>query len=81
MDNQELYQKFNVNRVDGRDRPGGDRAGAVYFVLDLEHDSFAAEAFAAYGEACRHALPLLADRIAECYDTGDYTQLREPLKE
>lgn len=37
-ENRGLYMKFQVVRNDGRDRPGGDRQGAVYFVLDLRHD-------------------------------------------
>lgn len=37
-ENEGCYQKFDVKRRDGRDAPGGDRDGAVYFVLDLIHD-------------------------------------------
>ena len=35
-----LYRKFNVNRVDGRDQPGGDKANAEYLVLDYANDPF-----------------------------------------
>jgi hypothetical protein len=36
-----LYGKFHVARVDGRDEPGGDKAGARYFVLDYVNDPLA----------------------------------------
>lgn len=55
-----LYGKFNVSRVDGRDAPGGDKAGAYYYVLDLTHDPFARVALAAYAHACEGDFPLLA---------------------
>lgn len=43
-----LEHRFNVSRVDGRDRPGGDREGARYFVLDPEHDECARAALSYY---------------------------------
>lgn len=55
-----LYAKFRVVRVDGRDRPGGDKAAAAYFVLDYVHDPYARVALAAYAEACEVELPGLA---------------------
>lgn len=47
---QGLHDQFRVERTDGRDRPGGDREGAAYFVLDLTHDphAVAAAVFYAY---------------------------------
>lgn len=55
-----LYEKFTVQRLDGRDAPGGDRADARYFVLDLTYDQFAAAAARAYAEACATGYPQLA---------------------
>lgn len=59
-ENVGFYDKFNVSRKDGRDAPGGDRAGAVYFTLDLAHDPFAKAAVLAYADACEAELPALA---------------------
>lgn len=58
--NEGFYSKFNVSRKDGRDAPGGDREGAVYFTLDIAHDEFAKPALRAYADACEATLPLLA---------------------
>lgn len=55
-----LYGKFRVERVDGRDKPGGDRDQARYFVLDYAHDPFAVAALEAYAKACEAAEPGLA---------------------
>jgi hypothetical protein len=55
-----LYAKYHVERVDGRDQPGGDKTAARYFVLDYVHDPFAREALAAYANACERELPQLA---------------------
>lgn len=43
-----LMNKFNVTRVDGRDKPGGDREGTRYFVLDPTHDKTALIALKIY---------------------------------
>lgn len=45
-----LYGKFHVERADGRDRPGGDKADARYFVLDYAQDPVARVALRAYIE-------------------------------
>ncbi len=57
-----LHRKFNVNRVDGRDRPGEKHYGCQYFVLDMMagHDPFALPALEAYAAACEEAHPELA---------------------
>ncbi|AJD82946.1 hypothetical protein PJWF_00052 [Achromobacter phage JWF] len=60
---QGLYEKYLVTRRDGRDEPGGDRAGASYFVLDLDHDKFAVPALRAYADACEREYPILAQDI------------------
>lgn len=45
-----LYRKFEVHRTDGRDQPGGDRAGAEYIVLDLTYCPFARAAALVYAD-------------------------------
>ena len=57
---QGLYTKFRVARIDGRDVAGGDRHGARYFVLDLDHDEHALPAIRAYIESCEDEYPSLA---------------------
>lgn len=47
-----IYPKFTVRRNDGRDQPGGDRAGADYFVLDQTFDPYAIPALLAYADVC-----------------------------
>lgn len=58
-----LYGKFRVERVDGRDQPGGDKADAAYFVLDYVHDRYAQRAVLAYADACAAELPELASDL------------------
>ncbi len=58
-----LYEKFAVARTDGRDQPGGDREGARYFVLDLDHDPYATAALFMYAAQCRDEHPELAADI------------------
>ena len=58
-----LYHKFNVSRVDGRDQPGGDRAGAEYIVLDLTHCPFARAAALVYANKMAAEYPQAADDI------------------
>lgn len=60
MTNDGLRAKFHVERLDRRDRPGGDKADAGYFVLDYVHDPYARAAVAAYADACETDLPQLA---------------------
>ncbi|MGD0485105.1 MAG: hypothetical protein ABSB58_10735 [Gemmatimonadales bacterium] len=55
-----LYQKFVVERVDGRSAPGEKHDGCRYFVLDLDHDKFAVPALRSYAMACRAELPRLS---------------------
>lgn len=49
---QGLYEKFHVFRTDGKDAPGGPKAGAQYLVLDMTHDPYAIPAARAYAKAC-----------------------------
>lgn len=57
---QGLFRKFVVNRVDGSDAPGGKHHGCEYFVLDLDHDKAAPAALVAYAEAVAETHPQLA---------------------
>lgn len=58
-----LYDKFIVERTDGKSAPGGKHDGCQYFVLDLNCDPHAWPALAAYADACREDYPLLARDI------------------
>ena len=57
---QGLFRKFEVRRVDGTDRPGGKHHGCRYFVLDVDHDPCAHAALTAYAAACETTHPALA---------------------
>lgn len=68
-DKEGLYQKFRVERTDGRSAPGEKHAECRYFVLDLDHDEFALPAVEAYADACESAHPeLAADLRRWAYD-------------
>ena len=64
---QGMFRKFEVRRVDGSDEPGGKHHGCRYFVLDLDHDPHAAAAMASYGEACKETRPALSAEISAEY--------------
>jgi len=55
-----LYEKFKVERTDGKSEPGQKHHRCHYFVLDLTHDLFGRIAAAAYANACEDEYPLLA---------------------
>jgi hypothetical protein len=67
---QGLFHKFDIRRVDGSDRPGGKHYGCRYYVLDLTHDQHAPAAMRAYAAACRSTHPLLADDIEVEFGTA-----------
>ncbi|MFG3710800.1 hypothetical protein [Micromonospora sp. NPDC047730] len=60
MGADQLYNKFDVRRTDGRDQPGGDKEGARYFVLDYVNDPRARVALAAYADVVADDEPGLA---------------------
>ncbi|MBY6032151.1 hypothetical protein KUV59_03150 [Marinobacter daepoensis] len=64
-DEQGLYGKFLVRRVDGSDLPGGEHHGCKYFVLDVDHDKYAAAALGTYASQCEQEYPLLAKDLRE----------------
>lgn len=68
---ERLHGKFHVARVDKRDRPGGDKADARYFVLDYVHDQHARAALSAYVESVhRENYDLACDLRQELIDTA-----------
>ncbi len=62
-DNLGLYDKYHVERRDGRSAPGEKHDGCRYFVLDMTHDPFALPAIAAYAAACEDKHKKLADDL------------------
>lgn len=58
-----LYGKFDVTRMDNRDRPGHKHHGCEYFVLDLTHDKYAEPALRAYAASCQEDYPTLAQDL------------------
>lgn len=64
---QGIFRKYEVSRVDGRDGPGYRHHDCELFVLDLSHDPFAQAAVLAYAEACKNQLPQLAADIRKKY--------------
>jgi len=88
-----LYQKYRIERTDGRSAPGEKHHGCTYFVLDLNHDPHARAALRAYAESCAETHPELAKdlkRTAERMDLfnpneeapyGSNRQINLPKKE
>ena len=60
-----VYNKYHVQRTDGRDVAGEKHESCAYFVLDLTHDPHAVPALRAYAESCRKTHPQLAIDIWE----------------
>lgn len=58
-----IYNKFYVERTDGKSRLGEKHHECEYFVLDLTHDKFAKAALKAYADECENEYPLLAEDI------------------
>ena len=55
-----FYDKFRVERTDGKSALNEKHEGCEYFVLDLTHDPFTWPALQAYADACREKYPFLA---------------------
>lgn len=51
-----LYKKYEVRRIDGKEK----HDGCEYFVLDMVHDKFSVPALSAYAHACKQEYPELA---------------------
>lgn len=77
-----VYEKFRVERTDGKSAPGQKHDGCDYFVLDLTHDKFADAALRAYAEACRAEYPDLArDLLAKLDGEADPWHPLAPAEE
>jgi hypothetical protein len=59
VDARGLYDKYRVERVDGRDGEGDRHFDCEYFVLDLTHDAAAIPAIVAYADAVAATQPYL----------------------
>lgn len=68
---QGLFRKFDVRRVDGSDQLGGKHHGCLYYVLDVDHDPYAAAALGAYADACKESHPELARDLREKWGAAD----------
>jgi len=66
-----LYEKYKVERTDGRDAPGGDKANARYFVLDLANDPYAISAMICYANNAKFDHPELAKDLFELLEELD----------
>lgn len=75
--NKGLYNKFKVERTDGKSAPGEKHHGCEYFVLDLTHDPYALAAIRAYAEECRKEYPFLADDLLDMARDMDIAQSLE----
>jgi hypothetical protein len=76
-----IYRKFKVERTDGSSEPGGKHQHCQHFVIDLNHDPFAAAALEAYAKACAEDYPTLAADIQELL-TSNLRNLRTlPVRE
>ncbi|WP_027864271.1 hypothetical protein [Massilia alkalitolerans] len=69
-EDQGMFRKFDVRRLDGTDRPGGKHYGCRYFVLDLSHDKNAKAAMRAYAASCSSTHPQLAADIEAEFGAG-----------
>lgn len=63
---QGIFRKFEVRRVDGSDAPRGKHYGCRYFVIDMDHDAHAPAALGSYGRSCADSHPeLSADLLSK----------------
>lgn len=79
---QGVFRKFNVQRTDGSDQPGGKHHGCEYFVLDVAHDQHAKPALEAYAVACATTHPQLSADMRERYGLqaqAAHQEMREAL--
>lgn len=59
-DQRGVFNKYRVERLDGKSAPGRKHDGCAYFVLDIDHDPHALPALLAYADSCEEEIPLLA---------------------
>jgi hypothetical protein len=77
--NRGIFNKFKVERTDGRSAPGEKHHGCAYFVLDLRHDPYAWPAIDAYAKACKDEYPELASDLLRSRVLGEIRPLRVEL--
>jgi len=65
-----LYDKYEINRTDGRSEQGEQHDGCNYFVLDLDHDPHALPALAAYAKSCAKTHPQLAKDLRDIVENN-----------
>ncbi len=58
-----IYQKFRVERTDGKSAAGEKHCDCRYFVIDIEHDEYADAALLAYADECEAEYPDLAEDL------------------
>lgn len=68
-----LYRKFEVRRVDG------SHDGCRYFVLDVDHDPFAAIALGAYAAVCEDTHPKLARDLIKEWGASAMNPKSDPI--
>lgn len=76
---QGLFRKFDVRRTDASDAPGGKHHGCRYFVLDVDHDAYAAPALAAYANACESTHPRLAADLRAKWGAAQPASVAKPV--
>lgn len=70
---QGIFRKFQVSRVDGSDVVGGKHFGCRYFVLDMDHDAHAPAALRAYADSCASTHPELAADLRREFGEAERT--------
>lgn len=77
---QGVFRKFIVQRVDGSDQPGGKHHGCEYFVLDMQHDPHAPAALRAYAQSCEQTHPQLSRDLLERFPPAPPDTARVPVE-
>ena len=72
-----LYEKYLISRKDGSSEVGGKHEGCKYFVLDLDHDAYAAIALNAYALACETMFPALAADLFQIVKNAKGEKVKE----
>ena len=65
-----LYGKFKVKRTDGKSDPGEKHENCQYFVIDIDHDEFAAPALLEYARKCQDDYPVLSGDLVKIFPDG-----------
>jgi hypothetical protein len=80
--NRGIYEKYKVERTDGKSAPGQKHENCRYFVIDLDHDKYAYQAIRAYAIACNSEYPKLSKDLEDiCNDLTMIELNKEEEKE